>query len=114
MFGEIKESRAATGKKVPWQSRGLNLSRVQTTLGWLTLSTYHILGASPCALHSSLVDGLGFETRSRWADASGQDMLECQGTIPQVCLSPGGNLIRCVSCQIANCEKKEGECHGCV
>lgn len=41
-------------------------------------------------------------------------MLKRQRTVPQVCLGPGGNLIGRVSCQIVNCEKKEGECQGCV
>lgn len=99
-------------EEIPMSVWGLRLGRIQTNLGWSSLSTYHILGASPDALHCSLIDGLGFETRSRWTDASGQDVLKGQGTVPQVCLGPGRNLIGRMSCQIAHCEKKKGGCCG--
>jgi len=42
----------------------------------------HIPGASPGTFHCSLIDGLGFEARSRWADSFGRDMRKCQRTIP--------------------------------
>lgn len=48
---------------------------------WLSWLTYHILGASPGTFHCSLINGLGFEARNRWADSFGHDMLKCQRTI---------------------------------
>lgn len=70
---------AVTEEKAPWPSirgeSGLSLQRSS----WLT---YHIPGASPGTFHCGLIDGLGFEARSRWADSFGCDMLKCQRTIP--------------------------------
>lgn len=52
------------------------------SLQWSSWLTYHIPGASPGAFHCSLIDGLGFEARSGWADSFGHNMLECQRAIP--------------------------------
>lgn len=104
MFGVSKEE-AATEERVLGLPSGLTSGESPSSL-WLT---YHIPGASPGTFHGSLIDGLGFEAGSRWADSFGRDMLKCQRTIPQVGFGPGRNLIGRMSCQIANCGNRDKE-----
>lgn len=63
---------------------------------------YHVPRPSPVALHCSLVDGPGFETRCCRSCPTGHDVYKGQRTVTQLRLSPSRNFIGRLSCQIGH------------
>lgn len=63
---------------------------------------YHVPRPSPVALHCSLVDGPGFETRCCRSCPTGHDVYKGQRTVTQLRLSPSRNFVGRLSCQIGH------------